>query len=149
MTFPKPAKRGPKAPKRIKRTRLVQRSARITKKSLATLRKKLIKKADAICGTVVRARGACEACGSTEILQWAHGYGRRHLRTRWSTWFTFCLCRRCHCKFTKHWELWVAWMLDKLGHDMFLKMQADALRADPITNDEIQEIIEKLERMNA
>jgi hypothetical protein len=118
---------------------------KITKKALATLRKKLIKKADKLCGALVRLRGACENCGSTHVIQWCHGYGRRYLRTRWSTWFTFALCRDCHCKFTNHWEKWVAWMLKKLGHQLFDSMQRQALDPNPITDEEIEVIIEKLQ----
>ena len=144
MSFPKPPKREKKPPKRLKRGGPIARRSR-PRKERKTPRAKLKKIADDLCRRIVRARGACESCGSTTDLQWAHGYSRKYLRTRWSTWFTFCLCRSCHCKFTYHWEQWVDWMIAKLGQQLFDKMRTDALDKTPISNDEIQETIEKLQ----
>lgn len=143
--FEKPAKRGPKPPKRIKRGGPIKRTSRPRKKR-KSVRARLIEKADALCRALVLKREACEACQSVEYPQWAHGYSRRYLRTRWSTWFTFRLCRGCHYLYTKHWELWVQWMRLKLGPELYDKMHMDALNKTPITNDEIEIIITDLER---
>lgn len=157
LKFDKPEKRV-KEPKRIKRGGPIARKSVLkkskkrrrklrtdTKKYVASLRKKIIKKADDVCRAVVRKRGACENCGSTHILQWAHGYSRKYLKTRWSTWFTFLLCARCHVYYTKRWEEWVDWMKKKLGLQLYEQMHRQALDKTPIETHEIEALIEKLE----
>ncbi len=59
--------------------------------------KRLKAKADKLCGDIVRARGKCERCGtSDDVLQWAHIRKRRYNATRCDPANAWCLCRGCH-----------------------------------------------------
>lgn len=58
---------------------------------------------------LVRARGACERCGSTHQLQAAHIVSRRYSHTRCVLDNAWCLCARCHWALTA----------DPLGHVEF------------------------------
>ena len=102
MILPKPAKRGPKAKKRVCRQK-------------KTSRAKLAREADRLWSLVVRKRGACEnarpECAG--VLQAAHGFSRRYRGTRWLPINGFCLCQGCHVMFTH----------DPLGWDDFLRWQ--------------------------
>lgn len=91
-------------------------------------------------------RGACERCGKTSDLQWAHGYSRRYLKTRWLSWANFCLCRGCHYWGTNHWEEWLAWMEQKLGSEVLKQVQMTALDRTPWSNAEIQALIEEMRK---
>lgn len=53
---------------------------------------------------IVRARGACEACGSTRNLQCAHIISRRYAHTRTEIDNALALCASCHIRFTE-WPL--------------------------------------------
>lgn len=59
-------------------------------------------KADRLFSLIIRARGACEACGATANLQCAHIVSRRFSHTRCDEENAFCLCAGCHHHFTDH-----------------------------------------------
>ena len=61
-------------------------------------------KADALFSRLIRSRGACEKCGSTDFLQAAHIITRSRLNTRWDTRNAWCLCAGCHIRLT-HWPV--------------------------------------------
>ena len=78
---------------------------------------------------IVRARGVCENCGDAwratgSKLECAHIVSRRYSRTRTDLDNAFCLCSRCHMRFTE-WPLEFAdFVVSKIGQDAY-----DALRA--------------------
>lgn len=53
-------------------------------------------KATRLHAEIVRARGACERCGSTQSLQCAHIESRRFVATRTDLANAWCLCAGCH-----------------------------------------------------
>lgn len=53
-------------------------------------------KATKLHSQIVRARGACERCGSTSSLQCAHIVGRMFSWTRTDENNAWCLCGTCH-----------------------------------------------------
>lgn len=59
-------------------------------------------KADKLFSKIIRARGACENCGSTNVstLQCAHIISRKYSATRTDTRNAYCLCAKCHFRFT-------------------------------------------------
>jgi 5-methylcytosine-specific restriction endonuclease McrA len=61
-------------------------------------------RADDLFSQLIRSRGYCERCGSTEFLQCAHLITRARLNTRWMTTNAWCLCARCHIRLT-HWPV--------------------------------------------
>jgi hypothetical protein len=58
------------------------------------------KRADDVFSKLVRARGHCENCDSTRDLQCAHIISRRYAHTRTDLANAFCLCAKCHFRFT-------------------------------------------------
>lgn len=80
---------------------------------------------------IVRARGACEACGETTNLQCAHIISRRYSRTRTDLSNAFCLCAGCHMRFTE-WPLeFGAFVEQKLGA-YYYTLQRDALEGGKV-----------------
>jgi 5-methylcytosine-specific restriction endonuclease McrA len=58
-------------------------------------------KATRLHSLVVRARGRCERCGSTQSLQAAHIIPRRYAATRVDPVNAWCLCAACHLRTTE------------------------------------------------
>lgn len=59
-------------------------------------------KCDVLFSKIVRARGACIACGESryEQLQTAHIISRRYAHTRCDLDNAFCACASCHARWT-------------------------------------------------
>jgi hypothetical protein len=118
--FPKPAKRGPKPRRRARRARKGSRAA-------------LGREADRLWSLIVRGVGRCEACGSKERLQAAHGFSRRYRATRWDLRNGVCLCAGCHVRYTHDplgWEDWLKFWLsrdvythNRLGGNLYLYLR--------------------------
>jgi hypothetical protein len=76
-------------------------------------------KATKLHSELVRARGRCQNCGSTEHLQCAHIISRRYANTRTRLDNALCLCARCHMRFTE-WPLEFARFVElTVGHDTY------------------------------
>lgn len=91
-------------------------------------RKQAIKMLDSLASQIVRGRGKCERCGSTNNLATAHIHSRTHFNTRWDLQNLLCLCYRCHI----HWAHknpieFNDWVKDYLGETDFncLKVRAN------------------------
>jgi hypothetical protein len=122
----------------IKRTRL--------RRPRKTVRRSLKAQADKLCGAIVRARGKCERCGSTEMLQWCHGIGRAYLQVRWDFKSNgFCLCKKCHCYMTYRPIQWQDWMIAKLGQKEYDMLRARALTVGKV---DMRAIVLALERLS-
>ncbi len=81
------------------------------------------RKATALHAAIVRARGACEACGTTQNLQCAHIISRRYAQTRTRLDNAFALCARDHLRFTE-WPLeFAAFVEDKVGLAHYQRLQ--------------------------
>lgn len=71
---------------------------------------------------IVRSRGYCENCGNAYLstgskLECAHIVSRRFSRTRTDTTNAFCLCSKCHMRFTE-WPLeFAAFVVQEIGQD--------------------------------
>jgi hypothetical protein len=74
-------------------------------------------KATRLHSQIVRARGACENCGTTSQLQCAHIVTRRRNATRTDLANAFALCARCHLTFTHNPFQWTDWVDAKIGRD--------------------------------
>ena len=110
----------------IRRRRYIERSP--LRRPRMTRRRSLKALADKLCGAIVRARGACENCGSTKVLQWAHGLSRSYHNVRWDFRVNgFCLCRACHCYFTYRPEEWRDWMVRQIGQGEYDRLRARAM----------------------
>lgn len=97
------------------------------KPSPAKKKQSVVKQLDALCGSIVRARGRCEHCGKTSDLQWAHGFSRRYRMVRWRLDATFCLCRGCHLFFTMRPIEWDEWLRARWGEALYAELRALAL----------------------
>lgn len=92
-------------------------------------------KATRLHSLVVRARGVCECCGSTnyENLQCAHVVTRERNATRTDETAAFCLCKSCHMRFTHDPLEWIRWVDFKLGvgrHDEIQRRSKAGVKAD-------------------
>ena len=87
--------------------------------------------ADSLMGASVRAAGRCERCGTSERLQWAHGFSRADRSTRYNPLNSFCLCAGCHYYFTMRPTAWTAWMQERLGEHVYEELRRLALNGPP------------------
>lgn len=88
-------------------------------------------KATTLHSKIVRARGACENCGTTQNLQCAHIVSRRYSVTRTLEDNAFCLCAGCHMHFTE-WPLeFAAFVVEKIGEKKYHDLRWAAQNADP------------------
>ena len=87
----------------------------------------LTKKADALFGKIIRASGHCINCGTTEVIQAAHGFSRRYLAVRWDERNCFALCRREHMHFTHHPLEWDEWLHNQWGDPLYNELRRLAL----------------------
>ena len=91
----------------------------------------LKRKADALAGAIVRARGACESGRDSHAgpLQWAHGFSRTYRAVRWDLRNGFCLCAGCHFYYTNRPLEWDEWLRYHLGA-AYYDLRAAALRGE-------------------
>lgn len=103
----------------------------------------LKKKADKLCGDIVRARGHCENpdCKHPGMyaLQWAHILSRSYLNTRWMPENAFCLCAGCHMYFTNHPAEWEVFVETMIGRDHYIELRRKALEYNKTDYDAILE----------
>ena len=111
------------------------------KKTLNKVRKtplaKMKREADKLAGEKCRARGKCQICGSTNVLQWAHIISRRYHCVRWRMDNCLCLCSVCHCRYTNNPDLWIEWIVDH--YDKNFKELMDIVHKQPKVNREFME----------
>ena len=80
---------------------------------------------------IVRSRGRCENCGDAwratgSKLECAHIVSRRYSRTRTRIDNAFCLCSKCHMRFTE-WPLeFAAFVVATIGQGAYDALVADA-----------------------
>lgn len=84
-------------------------------------------KATMLHSKLVRSRGQCENCGSEHALQTAHIIGRRYVATRTDERNAFCLCAKCHFRFTEHADEWLAFIDLTIGRAEYERLKAKAL----------------------
>lgn len=78
-------------------------------------------------GELVRARGACERCGSVDNLQCAHIVSRKFSNTRTDLANAWCLCASCHRYLTDEPFLHVAFAVQTLGEHGYARLREKAL----------------------
>jgi len=108
-------------------TEVVSRQKSDKSKPKTPTKTQLLKKCDATFSKIIRSRGCCEICGSTEALQCAHGFSRRYRATRYEAQQCWCLCRGCHYRFTVRPLHWDEWMRERMGPDLYHDMRIEAL----------------------
>ena len=92
-------------------------------------------KATRLHSLVVRSRGRCERCGTTEkALQCAHIIGRRYSATRTDETNAWALCAACHMRLTEHPDEHMHFVAQTIGMDRFHELKSKAL-AGVKTND--------------
>ena len=85
---------------------------------------------DRLLSVLVRHAGSCVECGAVESLQCAHGFSRRYLNVRWDRRNVFCLCNRCHLRYTHRPLEWDEWLRARWGDELYAEIRALALRTD-------------------
>ena len=102
--------------------------------------KSLAKKCDKLFSEIIRKRGKCEACGSTENLQCAHIHSRRYRNIRWNISNAICLCRGHHFYYTNHPLEWEQFIYEIRGREVWEDLKKEALLA-PLKIDHKQIIL--------
>jgi hypothetical protein len=94
-------------------------------------------KADLLFSRIVRHRGACELCGTTDysVLTTAHIIGRRFNATRCLEDNAWCLCYRCHRR-TEEWRHeFMQLVTDTIGMDRYdelVRLAHKGVKASPL-----------------
>lgn len=87
-------------------------------------------RADRAFSKLIRARGRCIKCGTTDYasLQCMHIIGRRYSATRTYEPNALCGCWKCHRRFTDHPDEWMDFLDSLIGRDEYrrLKRKAEA-----------------------
>ena len=83
-------------------------------------------KATRLHAQIIRNRGNCEACSSTNQLQCAHIVSRKFSITRTDLRNAVCLCAGCHRKFTDRPFEWVKWVDSKITAKKHQQLQTMA-----------------------
>ena len=77
----------------------------------------------------VRARGKCQRCGRTDMLQCAHIFSRSHMSTRWDEDNALCLCMPCHLYWAHRQPIeFTEWVMNLLGDYRFNELRMKAYR---------------------
>jgi len=145
--IPKPAKRGPKPKRPIKRSsKPIERKTRIPRVSKSAARTEELA-ADRKWSAAVLAKGPCAAIGaimSQEIPEldhafemWkhqvcagpidpAHGFPRTYRATRFDVSNGFPLCRAAHDHYTRHPKQWTYFLIERMGESEYEKLKLKA-----------------------
>jgi hypothetical protein len=97
-------------------TRAKANAGRAAKGRATTMHSKIIR---------LRAR-RCENCGTLDRLQCAHIVGRIYSHTRTDLDNAFCLCARCHMRFTDRPVEWVDFIDRKIGRAEYERLRHKA-----------------------
>lgn len=92
-----------------------------------TSRQAQVNKLDKLFSLIVRSHGRCVVCDTTQNLQCAHGFSRRHRATRWDFRNAFSLCRGHHVYFTHRPLEWDDWLRDRWGETLYWEIRHLAL----------------------
>lgn len=93
------------------------------------------KKADALCGSLVRARGYCEVNDEKTaeyhkgqlVLQWGHIISRSYYTIRWDLGNALCICSKHHSFYTPRSLQWADYIDKHFGKDYYFILKRDAL----------------------
>lgn len=91
-------------------------------------------KATRLHSLLVRSRGRCEKCGSTQNLQCAHIIKRRFSAVRTDETNAWCLCASCHFRLETHPDEHVAFAFQTIGPDAFHSLKERALAGPPMSS---------------
>lgn len=100
-------------------------------------------KADRLFSQIIRSKGACCICGSTEVVQCAHLISRRYLGTRWDQQNAVPLCQKHHMFYTHRPLEWDLWIEERIGPDAHRELKQRALQ---LTKPDYESIIAELEQ---
>lgn len=83
-------------------------------------------KATKLHAELVRSRGACQRCGSTDTLQCAHIITRSYSATRTDERNAWCLCAGCHLYLGLHQFEHVEFALATIGAEVYAELREKA-----------------------
>ena len=116
-----------------------------------TKRKKLDNKLLTIWKAKVKAGGCCEYCGSTNILNAHHFYGKRALNTRYDLDNGFCLCVGHHTFnliFSAHQTPadFVDWAIEKRGIEWYNRIKLKHRIIVDWSDADLEDLLEELKK---
>lgn len=107
-------------------------------------------KADRLFSLIVRSRGECRACGSTQNLQTMHIISRRYSHTRCDLDNAMCGCASCHRFFTDNPVLFGRFVTDEIGSELYDVLAERAARRTKVDWDaEVRRLSEIWKRVEA
>jgi hypothetical protein len=89
-------------------------------------------KATLLHSKIVRARGYCEQCNRVDSLQCAHIISRRYSATRTVLSNAFCLCAKCHMRFTEWPVEFATFVTQQIGEPTYRALQQRALEGTKV-----------------
>ena len=89
-------------------------------------------KATRLHALLVRQRGSCENCGTTNALQCDHIISRKYGRTRTKLENAFCLCASCHMRFTDNPVEFGQFTISKIGDEAYANLIIERNKIDKV-----------------
>lgn len=96
-------------------------------------------KCDALFSKIVRSRGYCQRCGSTEWLQTAHIISRRYAATRCDLRNAWCLCARCHRRLTDWPREHSHYITETIGTELYEELRQKAETVSKVDWEQVYE----------
>lgn len=101
-------------------------------------------KADRLFSLIIRSRGYCENCGTTQNLQTAHIYSRRYSHTRCDPENAVCLCAGCHRYFTDRPVEFSSWLHGHVGVARLTRIREKSLLRSKVDWSEVVVELEEI-----
>jgi hypothetical protein len=83
-------------------------------------------KADKLFSLIIRSVGQCQRCGSQDNLQCAHIISRKYSATRTDERNAWCLCAKCHRRFTDWPREHSHYITETIGSEVYDELRAKA-----------------------
>lgn len=87
-------------------------------------------KCDKLFSQIVRSAGKCQRCGSADNLQTAHIISRKYSATRTDLRNAWCLCARCHRRFTDWPREHSHYITETIGSEVYDELR---IKAETVT----------------
>lgn len=109
----------------------------------------LTNKIDKLCSQIVRARGYCEKCNTTNktTLQCCHIFSRSYRSTRFYLPNLLCMCASCHFFCHKNPILFTEFVKSHLGEIEYELLKSIAIPVSKFTTSDLEHIYEELQKI--
>jgi len=109
-------------------------------------RKKIIKELDLIFSKIVKKKGKCFCCGSTNNLTCGHLITRSIYNTRWDLNNAECQCVSCNLKHEYRPEIFTKIYIEKYGLEKYQNLVKKSKETKKISNTELEKLLIELKK---